>query len=150
MLSGLLAARNRVRVVARGARHLAGLKACRFSQPVRRMRDLEFIVVTGARRVIEEQDGIAQRLARPVGKRPLRITKELIRQGKMGGFEMTLHAHLELPVPVQLGRIDDGRSNGFRGGVTRSGGFDVSAAGSMAALAIDPFRDMVAEYGLRW
>ncbi len=80
MLSGLLSARNRVRIVAGGARHLAALKARRFSQPVGGMRDLELIVMTAARRVIEEQDGIAEGFPRPVGKRPLRITKELTRQ----------------------------------------------------------------------
>ncbi len=60
---------------------------------------------------------------------------------------MTLHAHLKLPVTVEPGRIYDGRSNGFWRGVTRTGGFDVGTARAMAALAIDPFRDMVAEYG---
>src|ERR1700731_3731340 len=101
VLRGLLSAWNRVRIVAGGAGHLARLKACRFSEPVGCMRDLELVVMTGARRMIEKQHGIPERLPGPIAKRTLRITKDLARQRKMGGFQMALHAHLELPVTVQ-------------------------------------------------
>src|ERR1700722_1184464 len=63
----------------------------------------------------------------------------------MRGLQMALQAHFQLPVAVEPGGVDDGGPNGLRGGLTRSGGFDMSAARSMTALAIDSFRDAVTE-----
>jgi hypothetical protein len=146
--SGYFRELNGVSIVAGGAGYLAGAKACRFAQPIGRIHDLEFVVVTDAWRVIEEHGGIAQWLTWPVGERLLRMTKNLVRQRKLGGLQVTLHAHFQLAVAVQFGGIDDGRTDGLRRGATGSGGFDVGATRSMAALAIDSFRDAVAEKGL--
>jgi hypothetical protein len=58
---------------------------------------------------------------------------------------MTLHAHIELPLTRQTSRIDDCAANGFRRGLAARG-FDMGAARSVAALAIDAFGQFRREY----
>jgi len=58
---------------------------------------------------------------------------------------MTLHTHFQLSVAGQRGRIHDGAANGFLSGLTGAGCFDVGTTWLMTALAIDSFRDAVAE-----
>ena len=57
-----------------------------------------------------------------------------------GGFEVTLHAHVEFERGREALRIHDRFSDilGFRAGLL--GGADVIFAGAVAALAIDSFR----------
>jgi hypothetical protein len=90
-----------VRVVARQAGHLpiALQETLRFSQPVSAAaRDLEFILVTGPRSVIEGESKIAQRFAGQEGKRPSFEAPDHARQPRTRGLEVTLHAQIELPL----------------------------------------------------
>ena len=146
LLVGLLAARNLVRIVARRAGHLAGTKTRRHAQPVGGMRDLERIVVSRVRRVIEIGEVIAQRFARPVGERSAIVAREFAGH-PAGRFKVTLQAGLQLALAIQPGGIDDQPANRLRRGFAGTRGVNVGAPRSVTALAIDAFRDLIAKRG---
>src|SRR5205823_6245102 len=99
--------RHVVRVVAGGAvqRALAFEETFGSAYPVNGVHELELVIVTSARRVIEEEPVGAQRPAWSVSERSPIVPLERIRQGEAGGFEMALHAHLLTPVRAQPRRI---------------------------------------------
>src|SRR5687768_5752738 len=95
------ASRNIVRIVTRDARHLALLKTRRLPETVAGAVDLELVVVTGSRRVIEVDDVIAERLARDERKRRAFVPADLKRQQAARRFEVALQAGLELPLAAE-------------------------------------------------
>ena len=96
--SRLVAAGNRVRIVARGAEQpsVAFQKTGRAPQTVRRADQLEFVFAARAGSLVEVEDKGTQRLARPVGKRSAPGAEKRIGQGKASGFEMAHHAYFHL------------------------------------------------------
>src|SRR6266478_6628016 len=141
---GFLASGYVVRVVAGGAQHrrIAFLKAGRLTQPVGRVGDFELVVVPGFGRLVEMQRIVCQRLARPVREDAARVTSYGGGQPETGGFQMTLHAQLQLPLPAQTRRVYDCSLRCF----PALHSLDVGAPGAMAALAIDATRNGAAKY----
>ena len=129
-------------IVAGGAEKLAVAfqKAGGSPQTVSRVHDLEFVVMACAGSMVEVQDECVHRFAGLVGEWTALIALDCIRQREAGGFEMTHHAHLHLPLRAEPGRVDDcvahiqGRSAGCFGKL------HVFEAGPVAALAIDTLR----------
>ena len=72
-------------------------------------------------------------------------TRDYVGQRTARGFQVALHAHIELPLARQTRGVDDRAANGFHRGVS-DGGFHVRTARSVAALAIDPFGQFRREY----
>src|ERR1051325_12146363 len=92
--------------------------------------------------MIEVQDVIDQRLSRTVGEKAASVTANGIRQAAAGRLKMALHADFELPLAAQPCGIYDRAARGT---------FGVCAAGTVAALAIDGWRDRAgqAQFPLR-
>src|SRR5689334_20387269 len=97
-----------VGIVTRQAGETPALaKTGRLQQPVGRVRDLEFVVVSSAGRVVEMQDVICQRLPRPVREKAASVAPDRIRQAAAGRLQVTLKTYLELPFAAEPGRIED-------------------------------------------
>ncbi len=145
-LYGFGTARDIVRVVTRQAGHLAALKARRLAQAVRAAGDLELVVAprrSGC--VIEMDEVIAQRLPRRVRKRRMLVSRNLKRQRRARGLEVTLHARFELALTIE-----------FRGVHNRSqarfdvAGFhciDVGLSRSVTPLAVDALGQRLGNFG---
>jgi hypothetical protein len=97
--SGIVSPLSVMRIVARRTlqRPIAFQKALRFSQPVNRSRDFEFIVAAFAGRMIEVQHEIAKRLPWLVGKWRALISDDRSREARAGRLQVALHAHFHLP-----------------------------------------------------
>jgi len=145
---GVLAARNKVRIMARGACHPARTEADRHTQPESGVYDLEPVVVSRTRRIVEIPEVSCQRFTWLVGKRSAIVAREFTGHAA-GSFEVTLQARLQLAIAIQSGGIDDRSANPLRRGFTGARGFDVGPARSVAALAIDTFRNPIAKGGIR-
>src|SRR5262245_7933961 len=104
-----LTTRNIVWVVASRASQFsfALLKTCREPQPIRCAGNLEFVIVSGVGCMIEVKDEIRQGFAGPIREWPAIKSHNRVRQPETCGFEVTLHAHLELPVCSEPRRIYD-------------------------------------------
>ena len=81
-----------VRIVAGKARHLARTEACRHTQSITGMRDLEAVPLCGG--AIEEKFVIAYRFAGPEGIDVAVVAANLVRHQAAAGLEMALHADL--------------------------------------------------------
>ena len=66
-------------------------------------------------------------------------------QWTAGGFEVALHADVELPVAPQPRGVDDRAANGVRRSVAANS-LHVRTSGSVTWLAVDPFRHRGREY----
>ena len=90
------AAGNVVRIVAGGALQgaIALQKALRAADAVDGIYQLELVLATRPRSVVEEKPIRAQRLAGPVLERAPLVPLNRVRQGKARGLEMALDAHL--------------------------------------------------------
>ena len=102
------------------------------------MGDLEVVVFGRCGRAVEEQQIVRERLAGPVVERPMFEARDDIGQGAAGGLQVTLHAHVELPLTRQARRVHDCAPNCFHRGLAARG-FHVRLARSVTALAIDAF-----------
>src|SRR5262249_55675878 len=80
---------------------------------------------------------IGQRLAGPVGEHAAREANDRVRQTEAGGFQMALHAELELPFRTEPGRVYNIRRSFPGGRLSRLHGLDMRPPGPMASLAID-------------
>ena len=137
-------ARNLVRVVARDARHLAALEACRLAQAVGSAGDLEFVIAARCPgRVIEMNEVVAQRLTRRVREQGLLVPFNPKRQRTARRLEVALHARLELLVTIELRRIHDCQNARFH--VASLFRRDMRLPWTMATLAVDALGKCVAE-----
>ncbi len=136
----LFAARNPVRIVARGAFQLpaAFQKTARLAQPVDRADRLEFALVPGTGRVVEGDREIPQWLSRHIGERAAVESLQHRRNASAGGFQVALHAHFHAPLGTQLGRIHHRRP--------RPAGAHMFGSRTVASLAIDPLRQFAEEH----
>src|SRR5690606_1467612 len=136
MRDGGLTARNVVRVMARGAGHRGALEAGRLAEPVRRAADdLELVLTSAARCVIEVNEIVAEGRSGHVGERRPIEAADLEWQRTAGRFEVALETHLDLPIAPEPGRIDDGATRRLT--VTGPGRVDVSLAGAVTPLTVD-------------
>jgi hypothetical protein len=103
-------------------------------------RDLKFVIASKPRGVIEMNSIFPQRLARTEGKRAAVPANDGVGQPRTGGFQVALHADVELQLRRQSGRIHDGGPERFI--VAAPCGGHVRIAGPMAAPAIDPLREV--------
>src|SRR6266446_2809999 len=139
VLGGLLASRYVVRIMTGGAQEtrLAFLETGRLAQPVRRVCDLEPVVIRRSRTLIEVQNVINQWLTGPVGEDAARVTNDGRGQAETRDFQMALHAQIQLPLAAQPGRVYDCAL----GCLSRLHRLNVIAPRSVAALAIDTARE---------
>ena len=143
-LHGLGTARDVVRVVAREAGHLAALKTRRLAQAVRAAGDLELVVAprrSGC--VIEMDEVVAQRLPRRVRKRRMLVSRNLKRQRRARGLEVTLHARFELAVAIEFRGVHNRAQARFD--VAGFHRIDVRLSRTVATLAIDALGQTLAE-----
>ncbi len=149
VLHRTLAPRNVVRVVAGHTRHLTVLKAWRLPQPVRAAGDLELVaILTIAHRcrgVVEVDERIAERPPRVIRKRRVLVAANLKWEGTARRLEVALHAHFQLPFPIQGRRVDDGAAS--RVDISSAHRIDMPLSWAMTTLAIDPFRQVASESG---
>lgn len=98
--------------------------------------------------MIEEEPGIAERLAGLKVERAAFVVRQGIRQRKTGGFEVALDANFLAPLPAQTGWVDDRLSNCGRGGLAGTSELGMFAARPVTALAIDPTGERIEVDGL--
>ncbi len=132
-----------VRIVAGKARHLARPEACRHTQSITGMRDLETVPLS--RGAVEQKLVIAHRLAGPEGIDVAVVAANLVRRQTAAGFEMALHADFQLAIPAKTCRVDDRLPDFFLRSVGRERCTHVRGSRSVAPLAINPFRNWVGE-----
>jgi len=136
-----------MRVVTSLTRQLAAARevAARLAQPVCRTHDFKFALVSGAWRVIEVQHEAAQRLVGTIRIGSALEALDLRGKAAAGGLEMALHTDLHLPVRRKAGWIQNGRANRLFRRARRLRQLHVIGSRTMAALAINPFRQAIAK-----
>ena len=89
-----------VRIVARDARQcsVTSFEALRLSKSVGRAHELEFIVVTRARRLIEITNVRGERLARSIRENAASEDRNISRQTQAGRLQMALETHFIAPL----------------------------------------------------
>ena len=142
-----LAARHAVRIVTSLARQCAFAPGKTFglTQPVYGTHRLEFVVVTGAGRMIEEECEVLDRLARHVGKRAPIESFDLGGNASTRSFKVALQTNFRTEFGIQAGRIHDADANLFRFGATAPGGSHMLASRSVTPLAVDAFGQVARE-----
>src|SRR6516225_3126962 len=103
------------------------------------MIDLELVVESRCRSLVEVKDIIRERFARPVGKEVATVAAQRVWERTAGGFEVALKTDLVLFFRREPCRIQDGAAD-LGVGASGRGDSDVRESGTVAALAIDPFR----------
>src|SRR5205085_6411291 len=89
-----------------------------------------------------------QRLTGREGKRPAIEAPDQRRNRRAGRLQVTLHAEIHAQFRREPGGIDDAGANLFAGRARGLRGVNVTGAGAMTALAVDPFRKVSAKDGL--
>ena len=147
VIHGFLAAGNAVRIVTSLARQFAFAPGKTFglTQPVYGTHRLEFVVVTGAGRVIEEECEVLDRLAGHVGKRAPGESFDLGGNASAGSLEVALQADFRTELGIQAGGIYDAAAYRFHFGAAAPGGSHMVAAGSVTPLAVDAFGQVAGE-----
>ena len=77
-----------------------------------------------------------------VGEWRTAVAHDGVRQRQAGGFQVALHAHFHLPLAGEAGGIHDGLADGLDARSGSLGDAHMVGTRSMAALAIDPFRQV--------
>ena len=142
-----LAAWHAMRIVTSLARQFAfaPVKTFGLTQPVYGTHRLEFVVVAGTGRVIEEECGILDGFARHVGKRASGESFDLGGNTSTRSFKVALHANVHPQFRTQAGGIYDAAANLFHFCADASGGPHMVASGSVAPLAVDAFGQVASE-----
>jgi hypothetical protein len=135
-----LSSRNIVRIVARCAFHrtFAFQKTLRTANAIHRVHDLELVLPSTARRMIEEQPVFAERLAWSKVERSPLIALHGIRKRKTRCLEVALDADLFTPLWAQSRRIHNCFANCIRRCLAGTSQFVVLPARPVTPLAVNP------------
>lgn len=136
-----------MRIVTRCAGHLAVLEASRLAETVSRLSDIEFVGGCTFRIRVKEESVFAQGLAGLVREWPAIISPDGGPYVVTAGFEMALHAHIELPAAIEAGRIDDGTANGLKRSMSGTHQRDMRPTGAVTSLTIDAIWQRAEEDG---
>jgi hypothetical protein len=112
------------------------------------MVDLELVVITCCRRLIEMENVVRQRFTWPVGKEIAANAPQRVRKGTAGRFQVTLEAKFVLSFRREPRRIDN-RSSDLRKRAAGGGILHMRPSWTMTALAINPFWNCAAQKKVR-